>query len=118
MKLGVLQTLGARIPELLAVLCEGGEARYGTVGNTLIAVNERVLFLGRLCKASKYPPGYAFGALCDVSVLFVPVWSVVRGVAPFMYTMILTAPCCYFVVFSLIAQVSSSSGRNAKDAHR
>lgn len=57
-KLGMLKDLGAKIPQLLAVLCEGGQARYGSVANSLIAVNERVLFLGRLCKASKYPPGY------------------------------------------------------------
>lgn len=58
-KLGMLKDLGAKIPQLLAILCQGGQARCGTVGNSLIAVNERVLFLGRLCKASKYPPGYA-----------------------------------------------------------
>lgn len=56
-KLGMLRDLGAKIPQLLAALCQGGEARYGFVANSLIAVNERVLFLGRLCTASKYPPG-------------------------------------------------------------
>eukprot|EP00170_Pyropia_yezoensis_P000729 contig_3425_g730 len=47
-KLGMLRDLGAKIPQLLAALCQGGEARYGFVANSLIAVNERVLFLGRL----------------------------------------------------------------------
>lgn len=56
-KLGVLRTLGGRIPVLLAALCHNGLARYGTVANTLIEANERVLFLGRLCKARKTPPG-------------------------------------------------------------
>lgn len=53
----MLKDLGAKIPQLLAALCQGGEARYGSVANSLIAVNERVLFLGRPCKASKCPPG-------------------------------------------------------------
>lgn len=56
-KLGVLRKLGSRIPSLLAVLCHDGLARYGTVANTLIEANERVLSLGRLCKACKVPPG-------------------------------------------------------------
>lgn len=34
-------------------------ARYGAVANTLVATNERILYLGRLCKATTYPPGYA-----------------------------------------------------------
>lgn len=48
LKIGMLRTLGQKIPDLLAVLCHGGLARYGTVGNTLVEANERVLFLGRL----------------------------------------------------------------------
>lgn len=57
-KLGVLRKLGNKIPDLLVGLCHDGLARYGTVANTLIEVNERVLFLGRLCKACKVAPGY------------------------------------------------------------
>lgn len=57
LKLGLLCSLGHKIPDLLAVLCHGGLARYGTVGNTLVEANERVLLLGRLCKAIKDPPG-------------------------------------------------------------
>lgn len=54
----MLRTLGHKIPDLLAVLCHGGLARYGTAANTLVEANERVLFLGRLGKAIKDAPGY------------------------------------------------------------
>jgi len=57
MKLGVLRVLAAKIPELLAVLCVRGLARFGSVENTIIAMCERLLWFGRRCKASTAQPG-------------------------------------------------------------
>jgi len=58
MKLGVLRLLGSKIPQLLVVLCARGLARFGSVENTLKALNLRILHMGRLIKASLSQPGY------------------------------------------------------------
>lgn len=58
MKLGMLRVLGKKIPALLRVICGTAGAEHGSVPDVLRAMNDRILFLGRLCLASKSPPGY------------------------------------------------------------
>lgn len=58
MKLGVLRVLGKKIPALLRIICGTKGAEHGTVPDVIRAMNDRILFLGRLCLASKAPPGY------------------------------------------------------------
>lgn len=56
-KLGLLRTLGALIANLQEVVCKSGQALFGSTENTFIAMNERLLFIGRRCFASLAPPG-------------------------------------------------------------
>lgn len=42
---------------LLTRLCKGGLARYGTVRNTTVAMNERIRHFGRLPQAAIVVPG-------------------------------------------------------------
>lgn len=58
MKLGVLRLLGWKIPALLMLLCGKGKAFRGSVTDTIKVMNDRLNYLGRLCLASKAPPGY------------------------------------------------------------
>lgn len=59
MKLGVLKNLADAVVALLKETCrETGLARYGTFGNSRVAINERIRHLGRLPKASQAAPGY------------------------------------------------------------
>eukprot|EP00170_Pyropia_yezoensis_P001706 contig_7303_g1710 len=57
MKLGVLRLLGWKIPALLMLLCGKGKAFRGSVTDTIKVMNDRLNYLGRLCLASKAPPG-------------------------------------------------------------
>lgn len=57
-KLGLLRLTGSKIPALLQLVCGPGHARYGSVTDTLKMLNERILCDGRLCLASRAPPGY------------------------------------------------------------
>lgn len=58
MKLGVLKNLADAVVALLKETCrETGLARYGTFGNSRVAINERIRHLGRLPKASQAAPG-------------------------------------------------------------
>lgn len=57
-KLDLLRTLGALISNLLKAICKSGNGLYGSAENTLIAINERRLHMGRMCLAILAPPGY------------------------------------------------------------
>lgn len=57
MKLGVLRVLGKKIPALLRIICGTKGAKHGRVSDVIRAMNERISFMGRLCLASKAPPG-------------------------------------------------------------
>lgn len=61
MKLGVLRLLGRKIPALLVLLCRKGKAFRGSVPDTIKVMNDRLNYMGRLCLASKSPPGYVAG---------------------------------------------------------
>jgi len=58
-KLGILRLLAQRLPAVMRALCAGtGQARLGSVQDTLDALNLRGFELGRNCKVTPSAPGY------------------------------------------------------------
>lgn len=71
-KLGILRLLAQRLPAVLLSLCQGhGGARFGSVADTLHAINLRGWQLGRKCKAAPAPPGYVVVWFLAATVLFI-----------------------------------------------
>lgn len=58
MKLGVLRLLAEKIPALMKLICGNRRARFGTAAETIPAMNERILYLGRMCLVSLAPRGF------------------------------------------------------------
>lgn len=56
-KLGVLRLMAKRLPKMLETACGNDAAIYGSVSQTLHAVNMRAFELGRLCRAAPVSPG-------------------------------------------------------------
>lgn len=57
-KLGVLRLLAQRLQSLMEAVCPDCGAVFGTVQETMDALNWRGFELGRLCRASPSTPGY------------------------------------------------------------
>jgi len=58
-KLGILRLLAQRLPAVMRALCERtGQARLGSVQDTLDALNLRGFELGRNCKVTPSAPGF------------------------------------------------------------
>jgi len=58
-KLGILRLLAQRLPAVMRAMCEGtGQARLGSVQNTLDALNLRGFELGRNYKVTPSAPGF------------------------------------------------------------
>ena len=69
-KLGVVRMVAQRFPSFLRVVCEGKDARLGSVPDTLEALNLRAWEMGHLCVPSPTPPGYVHWHYASV---FIPV---------------------------------------------
>jgi len=63
-KLGILRLLAQHLPAVMRALCMGtGQARLGSVQDTLDALNLRGFELGRNCKMAPSAPGYVVSLL-------------------------------------------------------
>jgi len=63
-KLGILRLLAQRLPAVMRAVCAGtGQARLGSVQDTLDALNLRGFELGRNCKVTPSAPGYVVTSL-------------------------------------------------------